>query len=318
MELTNLVKDTKVYHNRRDRNYDQSSLLVAELTNNLSIAYEKGVEQFARVGEGGRLEIIPGSEKKYIKYTTFPTLSYSLPPARYLENDEKAKFLEWVEEEIKRPTLASLGPNKTETEIYQHIIRPLEITESRERDWKPVGLFVGGTIAWPISVPITLAYSLISQDSNSGSLFLAALAAPLCLPLAVKEVFVPSKRFNKVTTAEILRSEPEKNRAAIFFNKHGKNNPKHFSGLPELVFNDGLWLTQYGTSKYEHLLSLHLEQYQQAACFIDVEVGLKEKVEQSINAENSSQGATWEEWRNFKPTKEEHTALLKQVGFLEE
>ncbi len=327
MDLTTLIKNTKAYspsymdecdYGQQDQ-LNGSSVLVVKLTNGFSIAYEKGREQLARIGPGGRPQYIDGSETVSVKYHILSPASGRISSgdnARSLETGLADSFSPWGEGKInsyateERMPLDNLKNDVVDT--YKKIIEPLEIVEKKRRSWGVISLVLGGTVAWPITAPLALLGSLLGSRSEVLGF---VIYAPGLIPEMAKELVKPSVSYNKVVQKEIIHPEPGEDRAAVFFGGYrgsGENNPHDFKGLPDLLFSDGMWVNGYGGDSNKRTKEDDKQKYQESEYFINVDPKLEASIRESVAAEEK----LWGDWKMFKPTLEEHRKLLKSIGFI--
>lgn len=327
MDLTTLLKDTKRYtpsymdecDNLEPDQLNGSSVLVVELTNGFSIAYEKGRERLARIDARGRPQYIDGSEMEKVKYQILSPVSGRISSgdnARSLETGLADSFSQWGEAKInsyattERMPLDHLKNDVIET--YKTIIEPLKIVEKKRRSRGLIGLALGGTVAWPITAPLALLGNLLGSRSE---LLAYAIYAPGLIPEMAKELVKPSVAYNRLQHDKMVHSEPGDNRAAIFFGGSrgaGSRDLHDFRGTPNLLFSDGMWVNDYGAHFNERTTEDDQEKYRESMYFMNVDQKLEKSIRESVAAEEK----LWKEWQMFKPTGEEHKALLNKVGFI--
>ncbi len=323
MDITTLIKDTKIYtpsdrdkyDNPEQDNLNRSSLLVVELTNGFSIIYEKGKEQLARISLGGKPHYIEGSETESVKYHILRPGRGRISSgenARSLETGLSDSFSPWGEERINSYAIEK-RTHSVNVDTYEKILEPLQTVEKKRRSWGYISLILGGTVAWPVTAPVVLLSSLIFGRCPEP--LAALLYAPLHIPGIARELVKPSVTYNKVLNKEILSSEPGEKRAAIFFGGYqgsGSKTPDDFQGSPYLLFSDGMWANQCRAFFEKHTKEEDKEKYRESECFVEVNPVLETMMRKSVAAEEEM----WKEWQNFKPTQEEHKALLRNIGFI--
>ncbi|HLC97574.1 MAG TPA: hypothetical protein VJC21_02235 [Candidatus Nanoarchaeia archaeon] len=303
MNLQEMLKNVK---------YADKNVLIAEFSNGFAVAYERGTEQWARMGESGQAEqrsVTPG--ETFMKYALLPPSKGILCPghnANYLDTQKWCSFSaagkETIDVYLKRQQTPLTQENEKQRELYQQMIAPLEITEYTYTQWKEVGQgLLMGIAGWPMLIYC----SVTGKKSASGDPELAMLFAPIGFVYAGQELVKPSGKAKKIKNKELLRKENTGENPAMWI---GGNSPDRFRSL-DLLFPSGVMLRSFGADKSQN--EFEDESYKNAEHFLPVEPRLRDKVYASF----AKTEQIWNQWRAFGEMlqPENQTALLRSLGF---